>query len=481
MKRHDAIDTSNENVLKSNNHKLYYQPQGVWVGDIMPYAKGGKFYIYHQRDTRNPGPFGEPFGWALATTKDFVNYEDFGESLKHGNDDEADQFIYAGSVFEANGEIHAFYTGYNREFLKEGKNSQVLLHAKSDDYINWEKSEESLKLSPQPGYDNRNWRDPYVIWDDDNEEYLLILGSRTAGDKRQQTGKLVKFTSKDLVNWKFNGDFWDPKLYTMFEMPELFRIGEWWYLIYSEYSDKNKILYRMSKSLNGPWIAPKDDAFDGRAYYAGRTAFDGNRRVLFGWVPTRDQEDDLNNYLWGGTFVPHEIYQREDFTLGVKAVDDLWNAFINRKSLENFTISTTDTRQEKTVARDTGTLFSYETKLKISEGTRGFSIRLYKDEEMDESYEYRFLLPENKLTFDKNPCYPWFQLMDKGLERPVFLEAVKEYTMQVIVDDTIMTLYIDGVALNARVYKKPGMSIGITVTDGTVEFYGATISTELSK
>ena len=55
-------------------YQLYYQPEGIWVGDIMPYGKEGQFYVYHQRDTRNPGPFGEPFGWALATTKDFVDY-----------------------------------------------------------------------------------------------------------------------------------------------------------------------------------------------------------------------------------------------------------------------------------------------------------------------------------------------------------------------------------------------------------------------
>ena len=63
-------------------HKIYYQPEGIWVGDIMPYGEDGTFYLYHQRDTRNPGPFGEPFGWSLATTKDFVNYKDFGESLE---------------------------------------------------------------------------------------------------------------------------------------------------------------------------------------------------------------------------------------------------------------------------------------------------------------------------------------------------------------------------------------------------------------
>ena len=78
-------------------HKLYYQPEGVWVGDIMPYAEDGEFFVYHQRDTRDPVPFGQPFGWALAKTEDFVKYKDLGESLKRGSDTDPDQFIQAGS------------------------------------------------------------------------------------------------------------------------------------------------------------------------------------------------------------------------------------------------------------------------------------------------------------------------------------------------------------------------------------------------
>ena len=58
----------------------------------------------------------------------------------------------------------------------------------------------------------------------------------------------------------------------------------------------------MSKSLEGPWIAPKDDAFDGRSYYAGRTFELNGQRILFGWVATKDQDDDDNNFIWAGTF-----------------------------------------------------------------------------------------------------------------------------------------------------------------------------------
>ena len=317
-------------------HKVYYQPEGIWVGDIMPYGEDGTFYLYHQRDTRNPGPFGEPFGWALATTKDFVNYKDFGESLERGGDEEVDQYVYAGTVFKVGDKYHALYTGCNRDKVKARLMKQVLLHATSDDAVKWEKNIAETLLPPQEGYDDRNWRDPFVLWDEENEEYMLILGTRVGEDKRLMTGRLVKFTSKDLDTWEFQGDWWNPGLYTMFEMPDLFKMGDWWYLVFSEYSDGNKTRYRMSRSINGPWITPADDSFDGRAYYAARTAFDGERRVLFGWVPTRDEGGDPSSYLWGGTFMPLEIVQRADGTLGTKLPDSMLGAFGDAAHLLHF-------------------------------------------------------------------------------------------------------------------------------------------------
>ena len=462
-------------------YQLYYQPEGIWVGDIMPYGKDGSFYVYHQRDTRNPGPFGEPFGWALATTKDFVTYKDYGESLKRGTDEEADQFIYAGSVFEAQGCFHAFYTGYNREFLKAGKTSQTLLHATSQDGINWEKSKEALEIPPQSGYDRRNWRDPFVLWDEERQEYLLILGARKGEDKRKQTGRLVSFTSKNLEKWKFQGDFWSPGIFTMFEMPEIFKMGDWWYLVFSEYSDGNKIHYRMSKSLYGPWIAPKDDAFDGRAYYAGRTAFDGKRRVLFGWVPTRDGDDDKNSYLWGGTFVPHEVFQREDGTLGVKPLDSVMEAFSGWKDLFNPCMKTIDIKQESVLCEEAGVLTALETYLTFEEGTREISIKFYEDLETGVSYEYRFYVEENRIVFNKCPNYPWYQCFNIGLERPIALNAGEEYHIQLIVDNDIATLYVNGTALNVRLCDRPGNALSITVMNGAIKTRGTKISTEINQ
>ena len=131
-----------ENILCRN----YTISSGNLVRDCMPFGHGDKFYLYHQRDTRKPGPFGEPFGWDLATTSDFVHYEDCGVAIPRGTDEEQDQFIFAGSVFEAEGQYHIFYTGYNRDYPALGKPSQVLMHAYSDDLVTWHKLRMLLPL-----------------------------------------------------------------------------------------------------------------------------------------------------------------------------------------------------------------------------------------------------------------------------------------------------------------------------------------------
>ena len=51
--------------------------------------------------------------------------------------------------------------------------------------------------------------------------------------------------------------------------------------------------------------------------------------------------------------------------------------------------------------------------------------------------------------------------MNIGLERPIGLEAGHTYHIRLVVDDTIGTLHVDGVALNVRMYERPGESLGV--------------------
>ena len=82
-------------------------------------------------------------------------------------------------------------------------------------------------------------------------------------------------------------------LYFTHECPDLFKMGDWWYLLFSEFTDLVRTRYRMSRSLSGPWIIPERDDFDGHAFYAAKTASDGNKRFIFGWNPTREGEKTM--------------------------------------------------------------------------------------------------------------------------------------------------------------------------------------------
>lgn len=236
----------------------------------------------------------------------------------------------------------------------------------------------------------------------------------------------------------------------------------------------------MSRSLDGPWIAPVDDAFDGRAYYAGRTFCLNGQRILFGWVPTKEDCDDRKNFEWAGTFVAHEVYQRQDGSLGVRIPDTVWEAFGTRESIPDVRLESPYARMEKVLAEECGDLYSFEADITFSEDTRSFGIRVLENEETAQSYQFIFPVGENKYVFEKNPNWPWFGCMNIGLERPITLQAGETYHVRMILDDTIVTLYVNGVALNSRIYEKPGDALSIFVTDGTAEVSNISIARGLS-
>lgn len=446
--------------------KLFFEPENAYFGDCMPFYHDGVFYLYHQRDTRDPAPF-EPFDWSLSTTTDFVHYEDRGTAIPKEGEDDPEQYIFAGSVFAGEGRFHAVYTAYNRNYAAQGKDSQVLMSAVSDDLLHWEKNGKFVLPAPE-GYDGTEWRDPFVLWDEESGRYIMILGTRKLEGRKIRTGRTVWFTSSDLTAWEFQGDFWAPDLFYMHEMPDLFKMGDWWYLLTTEYSERKKTVYRMSRSLNGPWIAPKDDAFDGRSYYAARSCSDGEHRYLFGWAATKTGAEDTAIWDWAGTYVCHEVYQREDGSLAVKLPDSMLAAFefAEEKLEASVELDSTERIQTCPFYEADSDCFMAEMEIQFTEDARKFGLRLFEDEETGDSYKFEVNLAEHRLYFDRTPNMEWPRYMDKGLERPLELVPGKKYNVRLIVDDSIAIMYIDGTALTARMHDKAGKSFCLFAADG---------------
>ncbi|MBE0601158.1 MAG: glycoside hydrolase, partial [Firmicutes bacterium] len=80
------------------------------------------------------------------------------------------------------------------------------------------------------------------------------------------------------------------------------------------------------------------DTFDTRAYYAAKTAGNGQERYLFAWVASKEYNirsfnppawygKDYGSWDHGGTMVVHRLCQNPDGTLAVCAPESVMAAF----------------------------------------------------------------------------------------------------------------------------------------------------------
>ena len=75
---------------------------------------------------------------------------------------------------------------------------------------------------------------------------------------------MVLYKSKDLQEFEHWGVIYEPWHTNCPECPEMYKMGEYWYLVYSRFSERAQTIYRYSKSPYGPWRTPK---FDGPLFF----------------------------------------------------------------------------------------------------------------------------------------------------------------------------------------------------------------------
>lgn len=473
-------------------NSIFYKPEDAWAADFIPYYKDGVFHLFYLKDWRNPEINGEGTPWYKITTTDFVNFEDHGEMLARGASNEHDLYVFTGSVIEVDGIYHIFYTGHNHQFYTEAdpKNpGQAVMHAVSRDLEKWEKIPEDTFFAPTDEYEVHDWRDPFVFYNEEAGEYYMLLSARKVCSHKLLRGCTAICASKDLKRWEIRAPLWEPHTYYAHECPDLFRIGDWWYHIFSEFSDRHVTRYRMAKSLNGPWLSPKDDMFDGRAFYAAKTAGDGNRRFLFGWNPTKENENDKGCWQWGGSLIVHEIYQDEDGTLKVKIPNMVDKAFKDAETISFHSLDEVNNKTEKAALSSvSGTnimlsdaslpdTYKIETTFKMNENTNRFGLLLNYSEAEDGGYAYLFDNYKQKVMFEYWPNFPQYRYNGICCERPISLKPDIEYKVKIIVENGICVLYFDNkVALGARMYDRTKGKLALMVSDGSVEFGNITVS-----
>lgn len=473
---------------------LFFKPDRAWVGDLIPYYENGTYYAYYLHDPRiKPGEFAEETTWHLATTTDCRDFEYRGEAIPRGGDDRPNKNIYTGSVIKkGENEYYAFYTAYNADIRINGKSVQSVMRAFSTDLVHWETDEDFLFVADDSMYESFDWRDPYVFKNEEEGNYWMLLAARKKGGGAHRGGCTALCKSVDLVHWTYEKPFYAPEMYVTMECPEVFKMGEWWYLVFSTFSDRFTTHYRMAKTLDGPWMIPEDDIFDTRADYAIKTASDGQKRFTFGWIASKAGNHDFGPWEWGGTMAVHEIIQ-EDTTgiLHVKPTESM-KKFYNRVTpVSNpcYYHCTAEEEDDK-IAIQSETLGAvlfpvpedgFELELTVTPGESAETgVALHTDCGMENGYFLRMNTSQHTAAWDMWPRSEqgFYQWQIKGdipyqIETSRRLPESEEYLIRVFREDDLCVTYInDQVAMSTRMYNHKGGYAGIYTVGGTARMSG---------
>lgn len=434
---------------------LYYKPYVGYCADPMPFYDpvNKDFKILYLQDYLDNQQFTYHPIWGVST-KDGVNYTSLGELIHCGAANELDAALGTGSTIYKDGVYYTFYTAHSPGADKTGGITEAVMLATSTDFKNWEKNRQ-LIITGKGNYDTVDFRDPLVFQSEDGKYHLLV------STKSNGKGVLADFVSQDLLNWTDNGVFmymmWD----RFYECPDFFKMGDWWYLLYSEQADfMRKIQYFKGKTLEelkactandaGIWPDYKEGILDSRGLYAGKTASDGTNRYIWGWNARRNGFSNDNSYNWGGNLVAHKLKQREDGTLTLEALPALESYFGNLTSYPSFDLNGETYKLMPRLGRQNRISFTINT----SNNWDRFGISFARGTD-SKSYYSIIVNPENestrKINFEKEGEDAKFLEGSDSYWFPTPQDGV--YNITIINDNSVMTMYINGeINYTNRVY-----------------------------
>lgn len=455
-----ASGTGEEDMesYESVPYRLYPTSENAWVGDVMPMSDGDTLQLYYLYDTDHNGIGYHPIH--KFSTSNFYEYSDDGLAVPYGAVGEPDLAIGTGSVVRAaDGTYHCFYTGHNDSFPDQGLDKECVMHAVSQDNVNWTKIPEDTFYAAD-NYSGDDFRDPFVFWNEEEQCYWLLIAAR----EEKLGGVVARYTSKDLSQWTLCDPLYAPGRQYMLECPDLFRMGDKYYLFYSW---DCVTYYAMGDSMYGPFTEPEDNVLDGTGFcfYAAKTAQLRDRRYLCGWIGRKPEPKDTGTYNWAGSMLIHELVQKEDGTLGVREPSGLEEYFVQEKPAEMKNASG-DVREEDGTFR----LSAGKDEAAVADlGMRAPTMLLECTVSLEKDGYAGFAFGPGQeygkytgLVLDgKNNCihYEGCVLSRMAYVEPVItthfaFEPGREYRVKLVMENEIVVLYIDDTkALSNRIYK----------------------------
>lgn len=469
-------------------YRLYPTSENAWVGDVMPMSDGEKLQLYYLYDTDHNGVGYHPI--YKFSTSNFYEYQDDGLMVPYGSSPEApDLAVGTGSVLIAqDGLYHCFYTGHNDTNPEKGLDKECVMHAVSQDNVNWTKLPEDTFYAAE-NYSGDDFRDPFVFWNEEEQCYWLLIAAR----EETLGGVVAKYTSTDLSEWTLCDPLYAPGKQYMLECPDLFKMGDHYYLFYSW---DMVTYYAMSDSINGPFTAPRDNVLDGTGFcfYAAKTAELGGKRYLCGWVGRKREAKDTGNYDWAGSLLIHELVQKEDGTLGVKEPSGLQEYFGEKitpvSTGESGTVQETQDGYLLSAGKNDFSIVDFGMRkpsmlleCTVSLGEDGYAGFAFGQGEDYGKYTGLVLDAKNNAIHYEGCVLSRIAYVEPVITTSFEFEPDREYQVKLVMENEIVVLYIDDTkALSNRIYKSvDGAHLGIFANNTDAAFCNISLRTPVER
>ena len=427
-----------------------------YVGDPMAYYEDGVYYLYYLKDG------GDSYNHSVyvATTKEFLNYQEYENPVIEASKDGQDSWIGTGSVVRIKDKYYFFYTGHADKESYEYKEKIML--AVGDDPLHFRKVEGWEMIPPAQLGQKRDFRDPQVYYDESRDCLYMTVTAAMDG-----VARILKYTlSSDLSKVNYEGVlFTDPtgKFWNL-ECSDFFRIGGKWYLTYSAQDDT--LWYAVAEERFGEYSAPS--RLDGKLFYAAKHVSDGKNHYMAGWV-RRSQSPASTKEVsaWAGNLLVQQLEQREDGSLVLKPADTIRQSFDKPEKL----LQAPDTCElDSTSGYVYQDMFTAQERFLLTgrftfkkEGDFGLAFAFGDSKSRDKMITISPKKGKIQLSFDGSIT----QIAQKEVE----LLPDREYSFTYFQEGSVGTFYVDGeAALTVRIYGVTGKPVRLFCENNHVVF-----------
>lgn len=254
----------------------------------------GRYHAFFQHYPHAP-KWGQ-MHWGHAVSTDLIHWEELPIALYPDMEYENDGGCFSGSAIEKDGRLYLFYTSVSHEL----KQTQSLAY--SDDGVHFTKYPGNPVIRQNPlGYPD--FRDPKVICVDGT--YYMVVGTGN-----EASGKVLLFTSGDLLAWDYMGVLFEGEEYAgCIECPDFFQLGSAYVLMFSKMNEKERSTHFIvgdfvdGKLVNCTVSRPEW----GVDFYAPQTFAQGDRRIMIGWMYHWGKEAPADCEFAGALSIPREL------------------------------------------------------------------------------------------------------------------------------------------------------------------------------